>query len=197
MSGARKRNASSSDSSSIDQPNVAKKPCIDLAIPDVELEALSDGRLKVHLNSEFQDVLNQVGDDDPAFLIAWDIDNLSNLVERINAAPPTGELFGINAFPVSVNQFRNALVQEIIRISGRGGGNIADQLIAPNTISQYAKLVTAASHLGLNAYFMKLNAAVALNVPIGRVYIMADEVDQMIAVADPVLPPPNGVHLFQ
>jgi hypothetical protein len=155
---------------------------------------LPNGHVKVILASEYKDVLKRVGEDDPALLIAWDLLHVEHLVLRLNAAPPPTPWLGITAFPIDANQLVAAIAGHV---AAMGGGNIGNCLIAPNSIDQYSDVHTALHFVGQDPYIVQLHNQAALNLPIGRLYMIADRKAQSTGVPHPGMQPPNGVRLFQ
>jgi len=160
-------------------------------------ELLPNGNIKlVSLSTHVQSVLSTVGDDDPAALLMWDVDNVNSAVEHLNNAAADNATapvwLGGGAFPITSSGFMQAIAT---RVGAQGGGVIGNALIAPNSIAQYAKVQISMFSLGQDPLISTLPASV---LPLARNFLMCDRKAQTTGTPDPVpVPLAPGVAAIQ
>jgi hypothetical protein len=164
------------------------------------LEEDEDGNVVVTMAPGYEQVLANVGENDPALLIMWDDASVRQTVDAFNAAVaedgaavppwmalPLGRLYDEDTFKRKILTYAK---QE----AGNGAGNvIANALIAPNDLGGFTRLYVILSFVGLDPFF--IDHAVG---PIGRIYCLSDDRRNTTAVHFPVQgPPPRGVWIFR
>ncbi|KAL3692588.1 hypothetical protein R1sor_006239 [Riccia sorocarpa] len=158
------------------------------------LEYLENGNVKVHLPAELSQVLNKVGEDDPAVLVAWDHGNVHHTVNTINDHPPELGFLGIRHFPTTDSDFQGAIINHMAQYTG--GNNIEDMLIAPNGLNEFPVVYFELCTLGLNGYLKQLHDEHQLRLPLGRIFVLADNKEQTTATPLPGRTPLGGIPLF-
>jgi hypothetical protein len=162
------------------------------------ISAMTDngrGKILLTMADGWETVLPKHGDDDPGVLIMWDYDNLALTVTRFNNAVAGGGIAPacLGPHPFTIPGLQMALLTHI-QTTGGGGGVVGNALIAPNNITQYRNVCTAARDVGFEP-FVRANAV----PPIGRFYLLADRKVPATATRDGMIPPPAalGVPLFE
>jgi hypothetical protein len=119
----------------------------------------------------------------------WDYANLQATVDSFNAAVAGGFIpppfLGPAPFTFSVLQM--SLLHRMQNLGG-GGGVVGYSLIAPNTMAQYADVITVANNLGNER---------TVRLPVGRVWVLADRPWATASRNAIVHPQPPGVALFE
>ncbi|KAG1699528.1 hypothetical protein DVH05_012940 [Phytophthora capsici] len=79
----------------------------------------------------------QIDDENPGFVLSWDLDNLVAFVEAANAQNAARAPRWLQTRPpqMTVNSFTDDLVHELHQVAGGRCGRV---LLAPNTLSQLA-----------------------------------------------------------
>eukprot|EP00644_Phytophthora_capsici_P017197 jgi/Phyca11/552516/estExt2_Genewise1Plus.C_PHYCAscaffold_480187 len=79
----------------------------------------------------------QIDDENPGFVLSWDLDNLIAFVEAANAQNAAHAPRWLQTRPpqMTVNSFTDDLVHELHQVAGGRCGRV---LLAPNTLSQLA-----------------------------------------------------------
>eukprot|EP00931_Biecheleriopsis_adriatica_P054026 TRINITY_DN31756_c0_g1_i1.p1 TRINITY_DN31756_c0_g1~~TRINITY_DN31756_c0_g1_i1.p1 ORF type:complete len:180 (-),score=27.47 TRINITY_DN31756_c0_g1_i1:18-557(-) len=178
-----------------------KEALVSTKAPRPDTEAMSVGlvtkmsgtaEIEISLPTQFEAVLDLVGEDDPALLICWDTPNLVAAVAAMNGGALLPPPWLAGALPISTTQLQVAICAKVNGDAG-GGGVICNALIAPNNASQYANLKTSLGYLGFDAFLQQSPA-----LPLGRIFVLNDGGRRTTGVADPVLAPPApGVPVFQ
>jgi hypothetical protein len=133
----------------------------DYGLP-ISLHHLSNGNVEVLLPPRFEHLLNGAGEDNPALLICWDDENFVVWNEY---------------FPIDGHQLQAAFAGYVAAF---GGGNVGNCLITPNTVYQYAQLYTMLSNIGLDPYIIQLHNTAPLNLPLARLFTLADRSAQIL-----------------
>ncbi|KAG1699527.1 hypothetical protein DVH05_012939 [Phytophthora capsici] len=96
-----------------------------------------DERLR-NLNEYLSSI--QIDDENPGFVLSWDLDNLVAFVEAANAQNAAHAPRWLQTRPpqMTVNSFTDDLVHELHQVAGGRCGRV---LLAPNTLSQLAGVV--------------------------------------------------------
>ncbi|KAE9042892.1 hypothetical protein PR003_g3781 [Phytophthora rubi] len=104
----------------------------------------------------------QIDDEDPGFMLSWDLDNLYAFVVAANAQDPArapGWLHTRRPPQLTANSFADDLVEKLEQVAGGRCGRV---LLAPNSQPQFAAVVSALTTLQ-NDYFMQAVAQVAFD----------------------------------
>jgi hypothetical protein len=168
------------------------------AAPEYRLEGPNGAGhfVLVDLSTNVKNVLDKVGDDDPAALLVWDIDHVIEAVLHLNSHAGAGAVLppwlGGSPYPITSAAFMQCIVN---RVGAVGGGVIGNALIAPNTYQQYAKVQTLMYAIGQDPVVSTLPPNV---LPLARNFSMGDKKAKTTGEPDPVLaPPPPGVAAIQ
>ena len=160
-------------------------------VAEYRVQRLPGGNVKLEsLSPRVQGVLSDVGLDDPAALLMWDVDNVSAAVVHLNNAAAANAnamapaWLGGGAFPITPSGFMQAIAT---RVGAQGGGVIGNALIAPNSYQQYANVKTLMYALGQDPLVSTLPAHV---LPLARNFSMGDHMAQTTGAPDPMLAPP-------
>jgi hypothetical protein len=156
----------------------------------VDIERINVSQINVRLPKNCK-LLDNASEDDPGLTIDW-TDNFDLFLAGVNALQPQGWL-GLNAFPVTASQLKVAILQFVSdRVRG-GGGVIGRNMIAPNTVEEYAGIIAQLYGLQFDPIVVQVGVD-----NIGRVYIHKDRQRQALGthqvIATPYL---LGMHLFQ
>ena len=150
-------------------------------------------KVRVILAEGWENVLPQKGEDDPGSFIMWDDDNIAATVIDFNAAivagaaPPAWLNVAVGANPITIPALKASILAHV-RATAGGGGVIGNAIIAPNDYTQYGRVTTCLSLIGVEPFFVQ-----HAQCPIGRHYSLADCRANTTAVADPIVAPPNGL----
>ncbi|KAG1699507.1 hypothetical protein DVH05_012919 [Phytophthora capsici] len=100
----------------------------------------------------------QIDDDDPGFVLSWDMDNLTRFVEAANAQNAAHAPGWLQTRPpgVTPNTFTDDIVHELHHVAGGRCGRV---LLAPNTVEQC--IAVAGTLIGLQNNDFMLGAAQA------------------------------------
>ncbi|RLN87673.1 hypothetical protein BBJ28_00003642, partial [Nothophytophthora sp. Chile5] len=103
----------------------------------------------------------QIDDDDPGFVLSWDLNNLNAFVVAANAQSPARAPDWLQTRPpqMTANSFTDDLVHELHQVAGGRCGRV---LLAPNRPDQFAAVAWMLSDLQSDA-FMQDAAQVAFN----------------------------------
>jgi hypothetical protein len=168
----------------------------------VAIRRTRDGKIKVTLAAGWRHVLPKTLDDDPAFLMVWNDDNILATVNAFNQAllnpnngPAPPEWLHVGAgvgHQITVPGLKT-LILAYVQLRAASGGVVGKCMIAPNSVSQYCRVCSAFCGVGMEPFFIAHAVC-----PIGRNYILADYRKRTTAEADPILAPPAhiGVAVF-
>jgi hypothetical protein len=115
----------------------------------LKIEQLSESSVKVFLAAGWEGILPQHGEDDPGLLMMWNSGNLQLTVANINSAGPTGPALPAYlevAVPVTQEQLMVAILSHVQAEAG-GGGFVGNCLIAPNTLTESYRMISAPTNL--------------------------------------------------
>lgn len=141
--------------------------------------------LKVDEDKSNEDYLKKckVTENDPALLFDWHFEVLEQFVDGANQSVVTQpQAFFITTGPgnMTVTSLLNDLMILLSRVSGGRNGN---NLLAPNTLSQYGNIVQVLTHIEMNAWVQQMFAQF---IPVGSFLATVSQIiDRRIANATP------------
>ncbi|KAL3658558.1 hypothetical protein V7S43_016442 [Phytophthora oleae] len=105
----------------------------------------------------------QIDDENPGFLLNWNIDNLKAFVATANAQPPVNAPVWMQTPPPHMTV--DTLADEIVRVLRlEAGGHCGRVLLAPNSQSQALRISTSLGHLQLNNFMQDVALSAFDNV---------------------------------
>jgi hypothetical protein len=125
----------------------------------------------------------KVTENDPAILFDWHFDILEQFVEGVNQTIVLPQAFFITTSPrnMTVTSFLNDLMNLLSRVSGGGNGN---NLLAPNTLSQYGNILQVLRDVEVNGWMQQQFTQF---IPVGSfLATVSHMIDRRIANATPI-----------
>jgi hypothetical protein len=140
----------------------------------------------------------KVTEDDPAVLFDWHVDVLERFVHGANQNKGLPQAFFITTAPgtMTVTSLLNDFMNLLSRVSGGRNGN---NLLAPNTLSQYGNILQVLRDIEVNGWMQQQCTE---SIPVGSFLATVSHItDRCIANATPiglVAPQNQGVRqIFQ
>ena len=163
------------------------------------LEKSQDGKelTIVRPNEDVLKALQNIGDEDPAIVLDWDISALNAATAHVNAMgagvrPAIPTWIG-GSYPVSAQALQEGIAAYLAL---SGGGREGNSLIAPNTLIQFG---TVSSKIGamMTDPFVVTACTPANCRPLARIFIMADGKRSTTGESAPPPHPHHGVIAFE
>ena len=114
-----------------------------------------------------------VTDDDPACLLAWNMDGVTHFVAAANAAVDRTPDPWVTTVPGSMTPttFMNDVVGFLATVSGGRTGSV---LLAPNDLSQYGNVLTILERVASSSYVQATAAALPVGSLLATIYQLQD-----------------------
>lgn len=148
----------------------------------IELRRNKDGTVTVMGDAAAVKALRRVGQDDPAVLVHWDLERFAAAVAAMNAhfaglTAVQQQQFvfphwmpGGTVFPLSTLTVRQGLVDFLSQFAG---GMVCMSLLAPNTLPQYGRILSALGQLNTDPFVQHMCTS-ALTAPIAEIFVLGD-----------------------
>ena len=122
--------------------------------------------------SKILKALRNVGENDPAVCLDWNVDNVNAAVRWANQNQPTlPTWYNAGGYPIAVGTIQDALVTLLAR-SG-SGHQLGRALLAPNDLEQYTRIQVQIARCNHMDPFL-LAICGGNRCPLARVYVLAD-----------------------
>ena len=163
------------------------------------LEKSQDGKelTIVRPNEDVLKALQNIGDEDPAILLDWDISALDAATAHVNAmgagVQPAIPTWMAGSYPVSAQALQEGIAAYLAM---SGGGREGNSLIAPNTLIQSLSVVSKISSM-MSEPFVMAACTPANCRPLARIFAIADGKRNTTGESTPPFPPPHGVRAFE
>ena len=141
--------------------------------------------------SKILTALRNVGENDPAICLDWNVDNVNAAVLWANQNQPAlPTRYNAGGYPITVVTIQDALVTLLAR-SG-SGHQLGRALLAPNDLEQFYRIQVQIERLNRMDPFL-LAICGGNRCPLARVYVLADARRSITGQHMPMLPLPPGV----
>lgn len=167
----------------------------DVAEAEFTLQFQGDNSVTLIPGTNKLNVLDTIGDEDPAALVVYDDDNCIAAVAILNALPAGMFPAWLNGgvAPVSLAHFKTSLINRVHGLAAVPSHVSGNCLIAPCTISEHVRVCVQMYSLALDPTLGLIPPA---HLPLARNFLIADGSRKTTAIADPIQQPPaplNGI----